>query len=116
MPCPRRIPAARSSSASSATPTRIWPGPPKRSSGAARKGAATGPIGWRSLLDLECTPGSNVRAMARFKVGVQLRPQHCEVGEIRAAWEAADELGVDSIWTWDHFYPLFGEPDGEHYE
>jgi probable F420-dependent oxidoreductase len=54
--------------------------------------------------------------MTRFKVGIQLRPQHCEIGEIREAWEAADRLGVDSIWTWDHFYPLFGEPDGEHYE
>ena len=25
-------------------------------------------------------------------------------------------MGVDSIWTWDHFYPLYGEPDGPHYE
>ena len=54
--------------------------------------------------------------MTRFKVGVQLRPQHCEIGQIREAWEAADALGVQSIWTWDHFYPLFGPPDGEHYE
>ena len=54
--------------------------------------------------------------MARFRVGVQLHPQHCTVDELREAWIAADALGVDSIWTWDHFYPLYGEPDGEHYE
>ena len=54
--------------------------------------------------------------MARFKVGIQLHPQHCTIEELRAAWQRADELGVDSIWTWDHFYPLYGEPDGPHYE
>ena len=51
-----------------------------------------------------------------FKVGVQLHPQHCTIDELREAWEAADRLGVDSIWTWDHFYPLYGEPDGPHFE
>src|SRR3954469_22397868 len=54
--------------------------------------------------------------MARFKVGVQLHPQHTPIGDLRAAWQGADALGVDSIWTWDHFYPLFGPSDGEHYE
>ncbi len=54
--------------------------------------------------------------MARFKVGVQLRPQHCEMKQLRAAWKEADALGVDTIWTWDHFYPLYGDPAGAHYE
>jgi len=54
--------------------------------------------------------------MANFQVGAQLHPQHCTIDELRAAWERADQLGVDSIWTWDHFYPLYGEPDGPHYE
>jgi len=35
---------------------------------------------------------------------------------MRAAWKAADAMGVDSIWTWDHFYPLYGNPDANHYE
>jgi probable F420-dependent oxidoreductase len=52
----------------------------------------------------------------RLKVGVQLHPQHCTIDELRAAWEEADALGVDTIWTWDHFFPLYGEPDGPHYE
>src|SRR5687768_3943851 len=52
----------------------------------------------------------------RFRVGVQIQPQHCTIDELRAAWEAADELGVDSLWTWDHFFPLYGDKDGPHYE
>jgi probable F420-dependent oxidoreductase len=35
---------------------------------------------------------------------------------MRTAWKAADDLGVDSIWTWDHFFPLYGEPDAAHFE
>jgi probable F420-dependent oxidoreductase len=54
--------------------------------------------------------------MARFRVGVQLHPQATSVEEMRAAWNAADDLGVDSIWTWDHFYPLYGDPDAAHFE
>ncbi|HVF76190.1 MAG TPA: LLM class F420-dependent oxidoreductase [Acidimicrobiales bacterium] len=54
--------------------------------------------------------------MARFKVGVQLHPQHSSMEDLRAAWQAADRMGVDSIWTWDHFYPLYGDPDGAHFE
>ncbi len=54
--------------------------------------------------------------MARFRVGVQLHPQSCSVAQLRAAWRAADELGVDTIWLWDHFFPLYGDPDAAHYE
>jgi len=54
--------------------------------------------------------------MSRFKVGVQLQPQHISMDALRAAARAADGMGVDSIWTWDHFYPLYGEPDGPHFE
>ena len=38
------------------------------------------------------------------------------MADLRAAWERADALGVDSIWTWDHFYPLYGDRDGPHFE
>ena len=54
--------------------------------------------------------------MTRFKVGVQIRPQHCDMSQLREAWKAADALGVDTIWNWDHFYPLFGPEDGAHFE
>jgi probable F420-dependent oxidoreductase len=65
--------------------------------------------------------------VAGLKVGVQFHPQHTTVGELRRAWIAADTMGVDSIWVWDHFFPLYAEggpylwpprgtPTGAHYE
>jgi probable F420-dependent oxidoreductase len=54
--------------------------------------------------------------MARFDVGVQLHPQATTVDAMRAAWRAADQLAVDTIWVWDHFYPLYGDPEAEHFE
>jgi probable F420-dependent oxidoreductase len=54
--------------------------------------------------------------MPQFKVGVQLHPQATTVDQLRSAWKAADALGVDSIWVWDHFYPLYGDPNASHFE
>lgn len=54
--------------------------------------------------------------MSELRVGVQLHPQATSVAALRTAWRAADEMGVDSIWTWDHFFPLYGEPDAPHFE
>jgi probable F420-dependent oxidoreductase len=51
-----------------------------------------------------------------MKIGVQLHPQATSLNDIRAAWRAADAMGVDSIWVWDHFYPLYGDPDAAHFE
>jgi probable F420-dependent oxidoreductase len=54
--------------------------------------------------------------MGRFKVGAQFQPQHCSADDLRAGWRDADAMGVDTIWNWDHFYPLYGEADGPHFE
>ena len=54
--------------------------------------------------------------MTSFRVGVQLQPQHTSMEDLRSAWERADALGVDSIWTWDHFFPLYGDDSGTHFE
>ena len=51
-----------------------------------------------------------------MKIGIQIQPQATSVKAMRQAWRAADDLGVDSLWTWDHFYPLFGDPEAEHFE
>lgn len=51
-----------------------------------------------------------------MKVGIQLQPQATTMERLRTAARDADALGVDSIWTWDHFYPLFGDPDAAHFE
>ena len=54
--------------------------------------------------------------MTSMRVGVQVQPQHADFDGMRRAWREAEELGVDVIYTWDHFYPLYGDPDGKHYE
>jgi probable F420-dependent oxidoreductase len=54
--------------------------------------------------------------MPRFKVGVQLHPQATTTTALQRAWQAADGIGVDSIWVWDHFFPLYGDPDESHFE
>lgn len=51
-----------------------------------------------------------------MKIGVQLQPQATSTDALRDAWRRADALGVDSIWVWDHFFPLFGDPDATHFE
>ena len=51
-----------------------------------------------------------------IRVGVQTQPQHADYAEMRRAWIEADELGVDTLWNWDHFFPLYGEADGKHFE
>lgn len=50
------------------------------------------------------------------RVGAQIRPQHAEYADMRRAWVEAEEMGADVIFAWDHFYPLFGEPEGKHFE
>jgi probable F420-dependent oxidoreductase len=30
--------------------------------------------------------------------------------------QRVEALGVDTIWNWDHFFPLSGDPQGNHYE
>ena len=49
------------------------------------------------------------------RIGVQLQPQHADYAQIRGRAEAED-AGVDIVFNWDHFFPLYGEPDGQHFE
>jgi probable F420-dependent oxidoreductase len=51
-----------------------------------------------------------------IRIGVQIQPQHADYAAIRRAASEAEDLGVDIVFNWDHFYPLYGEPDGKHFE
>ena len=51
-----------------------------------------------------------------IRIGVQLQPQHAEYSQIRDAVAEAESAGVDVVFNWDHFFPLYGEPDGKHFE
>ena len=61
---------------------------------------------------------STDRPYAAFpvRIGLQLQPQHAQYADIRRTVAAAEEIGVDVVFNWDHFYPLSGEPEGLHFE
>lgn len=51
-----------------------------------------------------------------IRVAVQLQPQHADYAEIRRAVAEAEEVGVDVVFNWDHFFPLYGDREGAHFE
>ena len=51
-----------------------------------------------------------------IRIGAQLQPQHATYAELRRACADMEEIGVDVVFTWDHFYPLYGPADGAHFE
>ncbi|MEV8503991.1 LLM class F420-dependent oxidoreductase [Actinoplanes sp. NPDC051475] len=50
------------------------------------------------------------------RIALQLQPQHADYATIRRTAAEAEELGVDVLFNWDHFYPLYGAPEGLHFE
>ena len=50
------------------------------------------------------------------RIGAQIAPQHASYAQIRDTAAQLEELGVDIIFNWDHFFPLSGAPDGLHFE
>ncbi len=51
-----------------------------------------------------------------LRVGVQMQPQHTTYQDYADAVRRFEDMGVDSIWDWDHFFPLYGDPQGNHFE
>jgi probable F420-dependent oxidoreductase len=52
----------------------------------------------------------------RITIGLQVIPQHGDYEPMKEAWLEAEELGVDRIYNWDHFFPLSGDAHGKHFE
>jgi hypothetical protein len=60
---------------------------------------------------------SPVRPDLPVRIGVQLQPQHApHYRNLRDAVRRCEDIGVDIAFTWDHFFPLYGDPDGPHCE
>ena len=51
-----------------------------------------------------------------IRIGLQLQQQHADYAAIHRTVREAEDLGVDLIFNWDHFYPLYGPADGAHFE
>src|SRR5579885_446433 len=54
--------------------------------------------------------------MSAIQIGVQLHQQHTNYASYAKAVHEVESMGVDSIWDCDHFFPLFGDPNGTHFE
>ena len=54
--------------------------------------------------------------MNDIKLGALCWNQHTEWEPLLQAGIRADRLGYDSLWTWDHLYPIVGDPHGPNYE
>jgi probable F420-dependent oxidoreductase len=50
------------------------------------------------------------------RIGLQIQPEHADYAAIRRTVAEAEKLGVDIVFNWDHFFPLYGDPDGKHFE
>ena len=51
-----------------------------------------------------------------IRFGIQTGQQNVEWAQMRDLWQKADGWGYDSLWNFDHFYPIYVEPDGECFE
>jgi len=54
--------------------------------------------------------------MTDIKLGALAWNQYTDWPKLLAAGVRADELGYDSLWTWDHVYPIIGDPHGPNFE
>ncbi|MBN9172664.1 MAG: LLM class flavin-dependent oxidoreductase, partial [Microbacterium sp.] len=50
------------------------------------------------------------------RLGVQIEPQQVPYAAIRDAVRRLEDMGVDILFNWDHFFPLSRDPDGMHFE
>ena len=54
--------------------------------------------------------------MADVKIGALCWNQYTEWLALLEAGKRADALGYDTLWTWDHVYPIVGDSHGPNYE
>jgi len=57
-----------------------------------------------------------MRPVRPIRIAAQLHPQHGDYAGLRGAVLRAEELGYDIAYNWDHFFPLYGDRSGRHFE
>jgi len=50
------------------------------------------------------------------KLGALVWPQYTDWQSLRDTGALVDRLGFDSLWTWDHLYPIVGDHEGPMFE
>ena len=71
-------------------------------------------IGTAIIRSLTIHPPDEEHHLTAIRVGIQITQQHATYRQIREAWKAVDASGADTLFNWDHFYPLSGDPNGTH--
>ena len=51
-----------------------------------------------------------------IRFGIQTGQQSVEWADMLDLWKKADAWGYDSLWIFDHFYPIFVDPEGPCFE
>src|SRR5215470_5391800 len=51
-----------------------------------------------------------------IRFGIQTGQQSVEWNQMLDLWQKADAWGYDSLWNFDHFYPIFVDPEGPCFE
>jgi probable F420-dependent oxidoreductase len=54
--------------------------------------------------------------MRRIRIAAQIHPQQGTWAGLRGAALEAERLGYDIAYNWDHFFPLYGNRQGPHFE
>ncbi|MDQ3689382.1 MAG: LLM class flavin-dependent oxidoreductase [Chloroflexota bacterium] len=54
--------------------------------------------------------------MGRIRIGANFWNQYTSWPALLEAGLRADRLGYDTLWTWDHLYPIVGDSHGPYYE
>jgi len=50
------------------------------------------------------------------RIGITTPQQHSSYERLRETWLEAEAIGADTLFVWDHFFPLYGDPEGSHLE
>lgn len=51
-----------------------------------------------------------------IRFGIQTGQQNVAWSQMLGLWQRADAWGYDSLWNFDHFYPIFVDPEGSCFE
>ena len=60
--------------------------------------------------------GAAPATAGRLRFAVQTPPQHVSYGELARAWRDADRFGFEAAFVFDHFMPIFSDPNGPCFE
>jgi F420-dependent oxidoreductase-like protein len=67
-----------------------------------------------SLAPAQAAPAASHAGSIRF--GVQTPPQHVTYNDLLQTWQEIDELGFDTAFVFDHFIPIYSDPNGPCFE